>query len=159
MRRLREMIANAEALFAAAGLPTDWPESDTPYWAELHACIFACPSEIREERKVFGHDVPRLKGDRRLCASCPHQPLLQPRPLLLRTLQHLKNAQRGMPPEGFRAVFLIVLLYDRYREIELERALSDPEAMKRFGSTRHNHMTMMYEACRESMARPKPDHP
>lgn len=48
-------------------------------------------------------------------------------------------------------MFLTALVYDRFRDIELDRALKDDEAMKRLGSTRRNHMTMMFEACKQTL--------
>jgi hypothetical protein len=151
MRRLRTMIAGTPALFREAGLPDAWPDHDHAMWPELMACIFECPSEIREPIDSFGQEVMALRGARRLCTGCPFQTLVQPRPLLIRTLRHMKTAQRGISPEAFRPIFLTALLYDQFRENELDQALRDPDAMKRFGSTRHNHMTMMFEACRKAL--------
>jgi hypothetical protein len=151
MRRLRDVIVTSEDLLREAGLPTDWPDESDPYWSTLYICVFECPSEIREPMEVFGQEAMALLGDRRLCTNCPHQTLLQPRPLLIHTLRHLKTAQRGISAESFKPIFLTALIYDRFREIELDKALDDPEAMKRFGSTRANHMTMMFEACRQKI--------
>lgn len=151
MRKLRGMIAASDRLFHETGLPFDWPDDEDPLWQRLHSCVFDCPSEIREPFNAFGSEATALFGDRRLCADCEFLQLVQPRPLLLRTLRHLRTAQRGLPTGSFKSVFLTALVYDRFRDIELDRALKDPEAMKRLGSTRHNHMTMMFDACKRAL--------
>ena len=154
MRKLRSRISMQADLFAEVGLQAEWPGEASPYWARLHGCIFSCPSEIRSEmpKDRLGKGI-LMSGDRGLCADCPHQGIEQSWPMLLRTLNHLKTAHRGVPLEGFKDLFLTVLLYDRYRTLETEQALTDPEAMKRLGSSRNNHMTKLYSACCEALRR------
>ncbi len=151
MRKLRDMIARSDALFHQTGLPLDWPDDDDPLWQRLHTCVFDCPSEIRESFESLDGLGTALLGNRRLCSACEFLPLVQPRPMLLRTLRHLRTEQRGLPTGSFKSVFLTALVYDRFRDIELDRALEDDEAMKRLGSTRRNHMTMMFEACKQTL--------
>ncbi|MDF1807765.1 hypothetical protein [Hyphomonas sp.] len=155
IRRLRRMIAATPTLFREAGLADAWPADDDPMWAALWRCVFECPSEIREPMESFGQEIMVLGGDRSLCQRCRFLGLIQPRPLLIRTLRHLKTAQRGMSLDAFKPIFLTALLYDQFRDNELDQALRDPEAMKRFGSTRHNHMTLMFEACRKTLGSPQ----
>lgn len=154
MRRLRARISRQKTLFEAVDLQSSWPGEASDYWKTLFDCVYACPSEIRSNmpsdrlgRGVF------LQGKRELCRICQHSLIATQWPLLLRTLHYLQNAQRGVSVEGFRDLFLTVLLYDRYRSLEIENATKDPEAMKRLGSTRSNHMTMLYEACRDALRR------
>jgi hypothetical protein len=76
---------------------------------------------------------------------------MQKKPLLLRTLQRLKSEGRGTSLKGFKGVFVTTLIYDLYRELEVDQALADPEAMKRLGSTRHNFMTIFFDDAKHAL--------
>lgn len=153
MRRFRGMIADSNALLKSAGLPTEWPDDDDPTWLQMQDCVYHCPSEIRETIDVFDRKATALNGDRKLCTSCPFHNDMLARPLFLRTMQHLKTSGRGRSSKGFRGLFLTALIYDSYREKELNQALKSEEAMRRFGSTRHNFMTRFFEDTKAELSK------
>lgn len=151
MRRVRTMIAGNETLLNKAALPKLWPDEDDPIWERLHHCALNCPSEVREPMKVFDWNATALKGNRSLCTACPFMADMIARPLFLRTLHRLQNEWRGISIPGFKGVFVTALIYDSYRQIEVDQALKNEEAMKRLGSTPHNFMTLLFEDAKAAL--------